>query len=530
MTDTGDGRSADSDGIGPRVRWTARIAGPLLVLLPLVVPPPAGLSVAGWRTTGVGLLMALWWVTEALPIPATALLPLVLFPVLGINEIDATARPYAHPLIFLFMGGFMIALAMERWDLPRRISLLVIRALGTRPRRLIAGFMLSTAFFSMWVSNTATTLMMLPIGLSVIHLVERGSGSGDPDVPAGAQREFAVALMLGIAYAASIGGVGTLIGTPPNAFMAGYISETYGVEVGFARWMTVGLPLVAVALPVAYLLLTRVLFRLRLDRIPGGRKLIEGELDDMGRMSRPERRVAVVFGLTALAWITRPLLDDVLPGLSDAGIAMTGAALLFLVPSGSDAEKRRDAGERVGEESEGEGGAEHAGFLLNWTWAKKLPWGVLILFGGGLSLAGAIADTGLTRWIGGAVGGLSAFPTLGIVAVATAVTILLTELTSNTATAAAFLPIMASVAVGIGESPYLLVIPAALAASCAFMLPVATPPNAIVYGSGRLSIPQMAKAGVWLNLSLVVLITLVAYSLLPVVFGVTFGSVPTWAG
>jgi len=509
------------------------IAGPLLLLLTLVTPEPAGLSEAGWRTAGVGLLMAVWWVTEALPIPATALLPLVLFPVLGIAGIDAAARPYAHPLIFLFMGGFMIALAMERWDLPRRISLLVIRALGTRPRRLIAGFMLSTAFFSMWVSNTATTLMMLPIGLSVIHLVERGSGSGDPDVPAGAQREFAVALLLGIAYAASIGGVGTIIGTPPNAFMAGYISETYGVEVGFARWMTVALPLVAVALPASYLILTRFLFPLRLERIPGGRDLIEGELEEMGELTVPERRVAIVFCLTALTWISRPLLDDVVPGLSDAGIAMTGAALLFLVPSGADAEKEREARERAGNgdrADEGEGGAEHAGFLLNWIWAKKLPWGVLLLFGGGLSLAGAISETGLTEWIGGAVGGLSAFPTLAIVAAAAAVTILLTELTSNTATAAAFLPIMASVAVGIGESPFLLVIPAALAASCAFMLPVATPPNAIVYGSGRLSIPQMAKAGVWLNLTLVVLITVLAYSLLPLVFGVTFGSVPAWAG
>ncbi|MDP2496419.1 MAG: SLC13 family permease [Candidatus Palauibacterales bacterium] len=531
MTESGETEPAG--GIGARVKWAARLLGPLIVLSTLVVPGPAGLSTAGWRTMGVGLLMALWWVTEALPIPATAILPLALFPVLGIAGIDQTAAPYANDLIFLFMGGFMIALAMERWDLPRRISLLVIRTLGTRPRRLIAGFMLSTAFFSMWVSNTATTLMMLPIGLSVIHLVERGSGSGDPDVPAGAQREFAVALMLGIAYAASIGGVGTIIGTPPNAFMAGYISETYGVEVGFARWMGVAIPLVAVALPVAYVLLTRVLFPLRLERIPGGRELIEGELEDLGSMSTPERRVAGVFVLTALTWVTRPLLEEVIPGLSDAGIAMAGALILFLVPSGADAEKRRDARERAGVAEPGdeiEDGAEHAGFLLNWTWAKRLPWGILLLFGGGLSLAGAISDTGLTGYIGGAVGGLSAFPTVAIVAVATAVTILLTELTSNTATSAAFLPIMASVAVGIGESPFLLVIPAALAASCAFMLPVATPPNAIVFGSGRLSIPQMAKAGVWLNLIMVGLITLLAYSLLPVVFDVVFGSVPAWAG
>lgn len=523
----------ESGGIGPGVRRTARVAGPLLLLATLVLPGPADLSAAGWRTTGVGLLMAVWWVTEALPIPATALLPLVLFPVLGIADVDAAARPYAHPLIFLFMGGFMIALAMERWDLPRRISLLTIRALGTGPRRLIAGFMLSTAFFSMWVSNTATTLMMLPIGLSVIHLVEREPASGAGGAPPAARRQFSVALMLGIAYAASIGGVGTLIGTPPNAFMAGYLSETYGVEVGFARWMAVGLPLVAVGLPSAYLLLTRVLFPMEMEEVPGGRALIERELEEMGSMSRPERRVAVVFVLTALAWITRPLLDDVVPGLSDAGIAMTGALLLFLVPSGAGPASGGGGaveGGGAGEEGEGGGGAGHAGFLLDWTWAKKLPWGVLILFGGGLSLAGAIADTGLTEWIGGAVGGLSAFPTLAVVAVATGVTILLTELTSNTATAAAFLPIMASVAVGIGENPYLLVIPAALAASCAFMLPVATPPNAIVYGSGRLSIPQMAKAGVWLNLALVALITVLAYTLLPVVFGVSFGSVPNWAG
>lgn len=496
------------------VQKSGLFAGAGLLLLTLLLPAPAGLSEAAWRTAGVGLLMAVWWVTEAIPIPATSLAPLVFFPPLGIAPVGGAAAPYAHPLIFLFMGGFMVALAMERWELPRRVSLLIVRSLGTKPRNVVAGFMIATAFFSMWVSNTATTLMMLPIALSVIALVEREAepAPGDPEGEGGAEalsRPFSVALMLGIAYAASIGGVGTLIGTPPNAFLAGYMSESYGVEVGFAQWMALGLPLVLAALPLAFFLLTRILFRIRLPEIPGGRELIESELAELGPMSRPERRVAVVFVVTATAWIARPVLDDWIPGLTDAGIAMAAALSLFLIPA----------------EAKPDGRA-----LLDWEWAKRLPWGVLILFGGGLSLAAAIGDTGLTEAIGGSVAALSALPTVGLVAGTALVTVILTELTSNTATAAAFLPIVASVAVGVGENPFLLVVPAALAASCAFMLPVATPPNAIVYGSGRLSIPQMARAGAWLNLALLVLVTLFAWVLLPLAFGVELGVVPGWAG
>lgn len=496
------------------VQKSGLVAGAGTLLLALLLPAPAGLSEAAWRTAGVGLLMAVWWVTEAIPIPATSLAPLVFFPLLGIAPVGEAAAPYAHPLIFLFMGGFMVALAMERWELPRRVSLLIVRALGTKPRSVVAGFMIATAFFSMWVSNTATTLMMLPIALSVIALVERETEAapGGPREERGAEapsRPFSVALMLGIAYAASIGGVGTLIGTPPNAFLAGYMSESYGVEVGFAQWMALGLPLVLAALPLAFFLLTRILFRIRLPEIPGGRELIESELAELGPMSRPERRVAVVFLLTAAAWIARPVLDDWVPGLTDAGIAMAAALSLFLIPADTEPGGRS---------------------LLNWEWAKRLPWGVLILFGGGLSLASAIGDTGLTEAIGGSVAALSVLPTLGLVAGTALVTVILTELTSNTATAAAFLPIVASVAVGVGENPFLLVVPAALAASCAFMLPVATPPNAIVYGSGRLSIPQMARAGAWLNLALLVLVTLFAWVLLPLAFGVELGVVPGWAG
>ncbi len=453
------------------------------------------MPVAAWQTAGVGLLMAVWWVTEALPIPATSLLPLAVFPLLDVVSFEAAARPYAHPLIFLFMGGFLLAVAMGRWGLPRRLSLRIVGAMGTRPRRLVAGFMVSTALFSMWVSNTATALMMLPIGLSLVELVqEEGEGSG----------EFAVPLMLGIAYGASIGGVGTLIGTPPNAFLAAFMAESHGIEIGFARWMLLGIPLVALALPLTYWLLTRVLHPVRTGRIPGGGELVRRELEAMGPAGPAERRVAAVFVLTAALWIFRPLLDDVVPGLTDAGVAMLSGLLLFLVPAG--------------EPPPGDG-AGPSPALLDWDSARELPWGVLILFGGGLSLAAAISSSGLTDWIGGAVEGLAGWPLLGLVAAVTAVVVLLTELTSNTATTAAFLPVVASVAVGLGYDPLVLAAPAALAASCAFMLPVATPPNAIVYGSGRLTVAQMARAGVWLNLLLTAMITGFAVLLVPLIFG-----------
>ncbi|HEV2147675.1 MAG TPA: DASS family sodium-coupled anion symporter [Longimicrobiaceae bacterium] len=464
--------------------------GPAALLAVLLLPPPAGMEPAAWRTAGVGILMAVWWMSEAVPIPATALLPLLLFPLLGVAGIDAAAAPYANPVIFLFLGGFMLAQAMQKWGLHRRVALEVIRAVGTRPASLVAGFMAAAALLSMWVSNTATAVMMLPIGVSVVELVCRREGGGDGRDEA----NFAAALMLGIAYACSIGGLGTLIGTPPNALLAGFMRETYGVEIGFGRWMLLGVPLVLVGLPLTWALLVRWAHPFRIPEVPGGAEMIRRELRALGPPSRGEAAVAAVFFLAAASWIFRPLLERVLPGLSDAGIAVAAALLLFALPV-------------------------HPGrgeFALDWEWARRIPWEVLLLFGGGLSLAGAIARTGLAGWIGAALSALDALPTVTVVAVVATVVIFLTELTSNTATAAAFLPVVASLAGGIGEDPLLFAVPAALAASCAFMMPVATPPNAIVYGSGAVTVPQMARAGFLLNLAFVVLVTLWGWLLAPV--------------
>jgi len=483
-----------------RVRGTrARaglVLGSVLFGLVLLLPAPEGLSDAAWRTTGVGLLMATWWVTEAIPIPATALLPLALFPVLGVGTISEAAAPFANPLIYLFLGGFLLAKAMQGAGLPRRVALDMVRLFGTRPGSVIAGIMAASAFLSMWVSNTATALMMLPIGISLIELLpeespEESSSTGD-------RGRFGTALMLGIAYACSIGGMGTLIGTPPNAFLAGFMLETYGVTIGFAQWMLLGVPLVLVGLPLAWLVLTRISFPLGSAEIPGGRELLTRRRASLGPMRPAERRVAVVFAFTALAWMTRPLVERAIPGLSDAGIAIGAAIVLFLVPSGEP------------------GG----GRLLTWRQAEETPWGVLVLFGGGLSLAAAIGTTGLGDWLGGRMEAIAHWPLVLLVAAVVATVILLTELTSNTATAATFLPVLGAVALAIGQDPLVLAVPAALAASGAFMLPVATPPNAIVYGSGSVEITDMVRAGVWINFLFTLLITAASRLLLPLVFGV----------
>ena len=467
----------------------------------LSLPGPQELSPEGWRTAAVGVLMAVWWITEAIPIPATALLPLVLFPLVGGGDIDAAARPYANPLIGLFLGGFLIAIAMQRWGLHRRIALAIIETVGTSPPRLVGGFMLASALLSMGVSNTATALMMLPIGLSVVALARDAEGNLPP-----AAAPFGIALMLAIAYGCNIGGLGTLIGTPPNTLMAGFLGETYGVDVGFAQWLLLGLPLVVVGLPLAYLLLVRWIFPLGSDSLLGGGDVIRQERAKLGPMRRPEIIVAGVFATVAALWMTRPLLEGLVPGLSDAGVAMTGGLALFLIPLDL----------RKGD------------FVLDWTSAKELPWDILILFGGGLSLAGAVQETGLAAWIGESLGWVELLPLLGIMVVVALVIVMLTEVTSNTATAATFLPIMAAVALGIGQNPFFLLVPVALAASSAFMLPVATPPNAIVFGSRLLTIPQMARAGVYLNLLFVLLIAAMAYILVPLVFGAEHGVVPDW--
>jgi sodium-dependent dicarboxylate transporter 2/3/5 len=477
-------------------QWSGWFIGPALLLVTLLLPPPEGLSVEGWRTAGVAMLMATWWISESLPIPATALLPLVLLPALGLNDIRAASSPYANPLIFLFLGGFVIALAMQRWNLHRRVALALIGLMGTRPRGIVAGFLLAAALVSMWVSNTATALMMLPIAISVVQLVPESSR----DQPQ--SRAFATALVLAVAYGATTGGMATLIGTPPNALLAGYVTETYGLHLGFAQWMLIGLPVTLIGLPIVYLVLTRVAFRLPSQEMPGMRDLMRDQRGTLGRLSYPEAAVAVVFALTATCWVFHPLLKDqagqpLLPMLSDTTIAIAGALALFVIPVNL---------------GKGE-------FIMDWEHARQLPWDVLILFGGGLSLASVIERHGLAGYLGSLFGGMDAWPVVLSLAAICFGILMLTELTSNTATAATFLPITGAIAMGIGQSPLFFLIPTALAANCSYMMPVGTPPNAIVFGSGMVRLPDMARTGLLLNLLFVPLIVLLVLLLGPYIFG-----------
>lgn len=467
--------------------WIGLILGPLLLITCLLTEPPGGLSGEAWLTVGLAGLMAIWWSTEAIPIPATSLLPILLIPLLGINTLARATAPYANPTIFLFFGGFLLGLAMQRWNLHRRIALATLLAVGNQPSRQIAGFMIATAFISMWVSNTATSIMMLPIGLSVIGLLVAGSEEKEGS-------RFAIALLLGIAYSASVGGIATLIGTPPNALLAAFLRENYDVQIGFGQWMLLGLPLSIGMLIFIWWWLTRSGFTLA-----GGdsRGLLETEMANLGPMSRAEKLVAMVFSLAAAAWILQPLLAGYVEGVNDTSIAIAAALALFLIPV--------NLRERV--------------FLMDWEQANKAPWGVLLLFGGGLSLAGAIGESGLAEWIAESLGVFGALPLILMIGLVALVIIFLTEITSNTATAAAFLPLLGALAVAQGMSPEMLAIPAAVAASCAFMMPVATPPNAIVFGTGQLPIQAMIKAGFALNLFGVVLVTLLCYLLVGWIWG-----------
>ncbi len=507
---------------GSSRRWAGLLLGPVLAivtyaLLPHSYPDGHGgqliLGHAGRATSGVTVWMAVWWMTEALPLPVTALLPLAALPLAGATSMRQAAAPFAHELIYLFMGGFVIALSMQRWGLDRRVSLLALRLVGTKPGAIVAGFMGVTAGLSMWVSNTATTVMMLPIALGVIELVEGSATDEAPDesiAAGGGHSSLAICLLLGIAYSASIGGLGTLIGTPPNLFLASYAKSELGIEISFVRWMSVGLPLVAVFLPIVWLLLTRVLFRIRSARVEGGGDFIKRNLEQIGPMKTGEWVTLAVFLITAIAWVTRPLLVQLewggvrpLAGLSDSGIAIIAALLLFAIP----VHPRRYV------------------FAMSWDDAVKLPWGLLVLFGGGLSLASAIRANGVGEYLGHSVGFLAGLPPVVLLAGLVALMIFLTEITSNTATAATLIPIVAGLAPGLGMHPLSLVVPAAMAASCAFMLPVATPPNAVIFGAGVVSLPQMCRAGIWLNLIGILLITGLCHLLALSLLGIEVSSV-----
>lgn len=486
------------------------MGGPLLFLVLLFMPTPEGMTVEAQRVAAIAALMASWWISEAIPIPATSLLPIALFPLLGVMPTAQATLPYANHLIFLFMGGFIIALAMQRWHLHRRVALHVIQVVGFSPNRLVFGFMLATALLSAFVSNTATAVMMMPIGIAVLTQATTAGGEcGDPSMRK-ASSALATNLMLGIAYAASIGGLATLIGTPPNTVLAGYLATTYNYEITFAKWMIVGVPLAAAFLPLCWLWLTRFANPMTGLRIPGSGTLIREELRAMGPMSRGERWTLAVFTGTALCWIFRPKVAALFPQpgmISDATIAIGGAVLLFCIPVQ----------------------LKKLQFVMNWEWASKLPWGVLTLFGGGLALAEGFAVSGLAEWTIDQVRILENLPVLLLILGIAALVTFLTELTSNTATSTLLMPVLAGVAIGLGESPLLLLAPAAISASCAFMLPVATPPNAIVFGSGYVTIPQMMRSGFGLNVIGIFLVTAIAYFCLIPAFGIVLGEIPTWA-
>ena len=465
--------------------------GPGLFISMLLAGAPDELSTAAWTTAAIGIFMAVWWATEAAPIAVTALLPIVLFPMFGIASIQDTVPPYANKVIFLFLGGFIVAFAMQRWNLHRRIALTVLQYAGGDGRSLVGGFMLASALISMWVMNTSTTMMLLPIAVSIITVIHKTVGSLDDK----GREDFQFSLLLGVAYGATIGGIATLVGTAPNAMFAAFMLENYGTSINFANWMMVGLPLAAMMLPLAWLTLTRWVFKVDFVTSPEGLSALKSMKQEMGSITVPEIRVAIVFVLMASTWILRPVLVKVpaLAALDDSLIAIAGAILLFLLPSGEKSDP----------------------LLLRWKYAEQLPWGVLLLFGGGLTLAGAVSRTGLAKWIGDSLHEVGTLPLVVIVIVAATLIIFLTELTSNIATTATFLPVVGAVAIEAGYDPIILAVPVTLAASCAFMLPVATPPNAIVFGSGMLTIPRMARAGLALNLIGIVLVTTVAYKLAP---------------
>ena len=479
----------------PYRRWGARrvglIAGPLLFLLAQLFFHPPGLGPEGRAIFAATLWIAAWWVTEAIPIAATSLLPIVLFPLLGALDIRTVSAAYGHPLIFLFMGGFIIAAAIERWGLHQRIALNIIYRLGNQAASLILGFMLATALLSMFISNTATAVMMMPIGIAVAKQLA-GQGARLP--------AFEKALMLGIAYAASIGGVATIIGTPPNLVLIGVIEELYQERISFAEWMLIGLPVSCTLLALCWLYLVRVAFPLSKTKLPGGKDEVGRQLRGLGRISFEEKLVLLVFSATALAWILRPfLLNPYLPALDDTIIALGGALAMFLLPA------RRVEKFQLPR-------------LLDWQAAVKIPWGIILLFGGGLALAEGFKNSGLAEWLALQLGLLSNLPFFALLLTIVLGVNLLTEVTSNVATASMILPILAAIAEGLGVPPMMLMAGAALAASCAFMLPVATPPNAVVFGSGYLSIPDMVRAGIWLNLVSSLVVSLAVYFLLPLIW------------
>ena len=474
------------------------IFGIIVFLFIYFSPPPEGLDRIAWVTAGIAILMTIWWVTEAIPIYATGLVPLLLFPLFGLFELKTVSASYAHPLVLLFLGGFIIASAMEESGLHKRIALKILSFSGTSPSKIIAGFMITTSVLSMWVSNTASTIMMLPIATSVIVLFTCQQNIKD--------KNFAVPLLLSIAYAASIGGTATLIGTPTNIMLASILSDNYGYKISFIDWFMIGLPVVAILMPIVWFFLTKVIFKVSSQKSDALENTLEKMKKEIGKSSITEKVVATVFFFTASLWIFRKILNEKFNlNLNDTSIGILGALLLFIIPYGSN--KR----------------------ACNWETANKIPWGILFLVGGGIALSRGIKNSGLAEWIGSFSNYLYGLDIYLLILIAVGLIIFLTELNSNTATVATFSPILIIFAIGLEVNPLIFVIPTTIAASCAFMLPIATPPNAVVFGSGKLKISNMIRAGLPLNILSVFIVTAVCQIILNQVFEFNLMILPEWA-
>lgn len=464
------------------------LLGPLAFMLIVLFFHPKGLNHAPNAVLASAIWIAIWWITEALPIAVTALLPIILFPLAGGMGLSETTTSYGHKYVFLYIGGFILAIAIEKWRLHRRIALTIINIVGSNVINIILGFMIATAFLSMWISNTATSVMILPVGMAIVSQLR-----DNPDTIENENLIFGKALMLSIAYSASIGGMATLIGTPPNLVLAGIIKQTYNVEITFSQWFMFGFPISIILLVICWIYLTRFAFKFKQRAFPGGRDEIRKQLKLLGNISYEEKTVFLVFLLTAFAWITRSfLIKRFIPEIDDTIIAIFFALILFILPA-------KEKGVKI----------------MTWEDAVKLPWGIVLLFGGGMALALGFETSGLAVWIGSQMASLGSVSLFVLLLILVASVNFLTEITSNLATTAMLLPVLISLATAVGVHPYFLLVGATLAASCAFMLPVATPPNAVVFGSGYLKIEDMAKKGFAMNIISIIIITLFVFYILP---------------
>lgn len=474
------------------------LLGPLVFALLEFMGPPADMSVGALHVLASTAWIAIWWTTEAIPIAVTALLPIILFPLTGALDLSSTTASFGHKYVFLYLGGFILAITIEKWNLHKRIALHIINLIGSDIKTIILGFMLATAFMSMWISNTATSVMMLPIGMAIVSQFKSNAGEHKKDA-----KRFSKGLMLAIAYSASIGGFATLIGTPPNLVLAGILEETYGVKISFLQWLQFGLPLSIILLFICWKYLTASAFKFKLKTLPGGREQIKQMLVKLGKISFEEKSVLIVFILTAIAWISRSFVERYIPGIDDTIIAMLAGITLFILPA-KDKSKR----------------------LIYWKECKDIPWGIILLFGGGLALAKGFAETGLAEWIALQMTSMQGLGLILLILVLVASVNFLTEITSNLATTAMLLPVLAPMALAFNLHPYMIMVAVTISASCAFMLPVATPPNAVVFGSGYLRIPDMIRAGIWMNVISIILITVFTYFLLPYIWDIDANQFP----